>query len=265
MEERQITVKNLIIHYKIIGQGKPMLILHGWGSKSDRWQAVGEILAQKNMMAIIPDLPGFGQSQEPGTVWNLNNYVEWVAEFSEKIPELSHGFYLLGHSFGGALSAKFSIKYNQRVEKLFLVGAAAIRKKTIKKQVVGRMSKVAKIFSFLPFYGFAKKVFYKFVVGGNDYLRVQGAMKETFLAAIADDLSQFVSSIKVPTVIIWGEKDDTTLVEDAYFINKKISGSKLIIIPGQNHALEIKVPEILAQKILENIDGEILSNSQITI
>ena len=100
MIEEQILVKDLTVNYKIIGQGRPMLILHGWGSKSDRWQAVAELLAQKNFQCIIPDLPGFGQSQEPNMVWNLNNYVEWVLEFSQKIPQLNKSFYLLGHSFG---------------------------------------------------------------------------------------------------------------------------------------------------------------------
>src|SRR3989344_1093017 len=253
MIEEQILVKDLTVNYKIIGQGRPMLILHGWGSKSDRWQAVAELLAQKNFQCIIPDLPGFGQSQEPNMVWNLNNYVEWVLEFSQKIPQLNKSFYLLGHSFGGALGSKFSIKYNQKVERLFLVGAACIRKKTIKKQVLGRVSKFVKLFSFLPMYPLAKKAFYKFVVGGNDYLRARGIMKETFLKVISDDLSQLLASVKVPTVIIWGDKDDTTLVEDAYFINKKIPGSKLIIIPGGDHDLEIKVPEVLSEKILEHI------------
>jgi pimeloyl-ACP methyl ester carboxylesterase len=259
MTERKVVVKNLEVNYKIVGEGlpaqagRPFLILHGWGSKSDRWEKTAELLSKKGMQVVIPDLPGFGKSQEPDIAWNLNTYVEWLAEFCTKIPELNNNFYLLGHSFGGALSAKFSIKYNQKVQKLFLVGAAAIRKKTIKKQVLGRVSKLSKIFSFVPFYPLAKKAFYKFVVGGNDYLRAQGVMKETFLQVISDDLSQFLSSIKVPTVIIWGDKDDTTLVEDAYFIQKKILHSTLSIIPGGDHDLEVKVPELLAEKILENI------------
>ncbi len=261
MTEEKVIVKNLKINYKVFGEGKPfdaaqgktMLVLHGWGSKSDRWEKLGELLAAKNIKVIVPDLPGFGKSQEPEFAWNLDNYVEWVREFTEKVPGLSGEFYLLGHSFGGAISAKFSIKYVQQIEKLFLFGAAAIRKKTIKKQVLGRISPFVKIFSFLPFYSLAKRAFYKFVVGGSDYLRVQGVMKETFLKAISEDLSQKLLFIKVPTVIIWGDKDDTTLVEDAHFINKKIENSKLVIIEGGDHDLEQKLPEVLAGKILENI------------
>ena len=65
MTEHQVLINNLKINYKIVGEGRPMLILHGWGSSSDRWVPVAELLAQRNIMAIIPDLPGFGKSQQP--------------------------------------------------------------------------------------------------------------------------------------------------------------------------------------------------------
>jgi pimeloyl-ACP methyl ester carboxylesterase len=58
--------------------------------------------------------------------------------------------------------------------------------------------------------------------------------------------------IKVPTVIIWGDKDEFTPLEDAYFINKQIKNSKLVIIPGAGHDLNRKQPEVLVEKVLEN-------------
>lgn len=230
-----------------------MLVLHGWGSDAAKWQETAQLLSKNNICVIIPDLPGFGNSQQPQAPWSIDQYIEWVKDFSEGVPELNGDFYLLGHSFGGAVAAKFSIKYAQRVKKLFLLAAAAIRKRTIKKQVLGRVSKIAKIFSFLPFYPLARKAFYRFVVGGNDYLKADGVMKETFLKAISDDLSQKISFIKVPVVILWGDKDDTTLVEDAHWINQKIPKSTLVIIPGADHAPYLHMPEVLAEKILENI------------
>src|SRR5579863_6467855 len=119
MEEKKVLVKDIEVNYKVVGGGKPMLILHGWGSSSNKWEKVAELLAQKNIQTIIPDLPGFGLTPEPKTAWTMNNYVDWISELTNAVPELNNTFYLLGHSFGGALSAKFAIKYNQRVEKLF--------------------------------------------------------------------------------------------------------------------------------------------------
>ena len=108
------------------------------------------------------------------TPWNINNYINWFEEF---VKELNLGdFYLLGHSFGGALASKIAVKHAQEVKKLFLVSAACVRKKTAKKSFFKRFSKIVKIFYFMPYYGFFRKAVYKFIIrksrlclcGGNN-------------------------------------------------------------------------------------------------
>jgi len=74
-------IKGLKINYKTLGEGRPLLILHGWGSRSDNWQKVGDMLAQNGIKVIIPDLPGFGQSDKPPRAWNLDDYCDFVEEF----------------------------------------------------------------------------------------------------------------------------------------------------------------------------------------
>lgn len=252
----EVTINGVKTNYKVFGEGKPFLILHGWGSNSERWLAVAEAISKGSLGAgpfkvIVPDLPGFGESDTLSAPWNTNKYINWIEGF---VAELKLGdFYLLGHSFGGALACKLSINHPQQVTKLFLVSAAFVRKRTVKKQVLGRASKIAKFFSFLPFYPLAKKAFYKYIVGSYDYSEAEDVMKKTFMNVVADDLSQFVAFIKVPTVIIWGDKDEATLVEDAYFLNKKIKHSKLVVLNGAGHNLHTKNTEVLAQKVLENI------------
>ncbi|MEK7540922.1 MAG: alpha/beta hydrolase [Patescibacteria group bacterium] len=244
-------INGIKINYKIIGEGEPFLILHGWGSNSERWQKVGELLAEKGLKTIIPDMPGFGKSETPKTPWNFNSYVSWVEEFA-KILDLKN-FYLLGHSFGGAIAVKVAVNSPQKINKLFLAASACIRKKTAIKKVLAKISKVAKIFSFLPYYLLIRRAFYKFIIKKSDYVYVEGIMKETYLKAISEDLSCYLSFIKAPTIIIWGDKDESTPVENAHFINKKISNSKLIIIPDADHNLNQKSPDILAEKIIENL------------
>lgn len=259
MIEKQISIKNIQTNYKIFGKGKPFLILHGWGSKSDKWQKVAELLIQKDIQVIIPDLPGFGKSEEPKTTWSLDNYVEWLKEFSDTIPELKNSFYLLGHSFGGSLAAKFTIKYNQKVEKLFLVAASCIRIATPSKKIIYNFSRIVKIFYFFPYYELFRKYFYKIFLKRSDYPYISGIMKEIYLRVIKEDLSQKLSSLKIPTIILWGGKDDLTPIEHANIIHKKIHNSKLIVIPGANHNLHIHSVEVLAEKILDSMSGELLS------
>jgi pimeloyl-ACP methyl ester carboxylesterase len=253
MEERQAVVKNLKIHYKIFGQGKPMLILPGWRSNSDRWVKVAELLIQRDLKVVVPDLPGFGKSQEPAAAWSTDDYVEWVKEFADAVPELKDEFYLLGHSFGGTLAAKFAIKYVQRVQKLFLVAASCIRITTPSKKASYNIARFVKLFYFFPYYELFRKFIYKFVLRRSDYPYVSGIMREVYLKVIKEDMSHKLPFLKVPTVIIWGDKDDLTPIEHANIIHGKIPGSTLVVIKDAFHNVNITIPELLTQRIVENV------------
>lgn len=247
----ELIINGLKTNLQVFGEGKPFLILHGWGSNSERWIPVAEKISQKGLKVIVPDLPGFGKSGALSMPWDINKYINWIEGF---VKELNlEDFYLLGHSFGGALASKMAVKYAQEVKKLFLVSAACVREKTAKKSFFKKISKITKLFYFLPYYSFFRKAVYKFIIRRSDYVYVEGIMKETYLNVVSEDLSFHLPFIKVPTVIIWGDKDESTPLEDGYFINRQIKNSKLIIIPGANHDLNRKQPEILAEKVLDNI------------
>ncbi len=254
----ETTINGIKTNYKIFDgsfsdkeERKSFIILHGWGSNSGRWELIAEKIAEKGFNVIVPDLPGFGESQQLERPWTVNDYVKW---FEDLTKELSvQDFYLMGHSFGGALAAKISVKYPQRVKKLFLVAAAVVRKKTTKKKISEKISKFVKLFYFLPYYSFFRKAVYKFIIRRSDYIYTDGIMKKTYLNVISDDISFNLPFIRVPTVIIWGEKDKSTPVEDANFIKEKIKNSKLIIIPEADHLIHKQLPELLTEKVLENI------------
>lgn len=241
-------ISGLKINYKILGEGRPFLILHGWGSKSDKWEKTAVFLSRKGFKTIIPDLPGFGKSEMAESAWTLDDYCDFVKKFAEFLK--LDKFYLLGHSFGGAVSVKFCLKHSQKVEKLYLVASSCVRKKNIKKRILLAISKIFKVFSFIPLF---RKAFYKFIVRKSDYIYTKGVMKETFLKIVKEDLSPFLSSVKTPAVIIWGDKDDVIPIEDIRIMNREIKNSKLIIIPDATHNVEQEMPDILAQKILENL------------
>lgn len=254
----EVTINGIKTNYQVFGEGTPFLILHGWGSNSERWLPEAEIISlgrrtgeAKKYKVIIPDLPGFGKSDKLARPWTTNDYVKWFEDFCRELN--IENFYLLGYSFGGALAVKISIKYPQRVQKLFLTAAAIIRKKTTKKNFLAKFSKLVKIFSFLPYYKFFRKAVYKFIIRKSDYIYSEGIMKQTYLNVIGEDIDFQVSFIKVPTVIIWGDKDQSVPVEDARIINRKVKNSKLVVIEGADHLLHKKIPEALANIVLENI------------
>lgn len=229
------------------------VILHGWGSCAERWQKVKELLEAGGYKVFLPDLPGFGKEPAPLIPWSIDDYVEWAKSFCEK-NNLSRVF-LLGHSFGGAIAAKFSIKYPIYVEKLVLIDSAGIRKKRLKKEIQKKVAHFLNIFSFLPFYELIRKIAYRTLFRYSDYLLTDGVMKKTYLKVLENDISGVFSSVSVPTMLIWGEKDKITPLKHAYFIKEKIPGAKLEIIPNVKHNPHKEAPEVLVQKILEFLNS----------
>lgn len=227
-----------------------VLILHGWGSCAKNWNQVKKILEISGYKVFLPDLPGFGQNPEPKNVWSIDNYVSWLEDYCEK--ENLSQIFVLGHSFGGAIAIKFTLKNTEKVKGLFLIAPALVRVKTFKKKI---LKKIAKIFYFLP--KKIKKIIYQRIIK-SDYPLEPGIMRETYLKIIKEDLSEVLHKIKTQTIIVWGEKDKITPIKEAYLIKNKIKNGpfwelskvKLEIIPNIGHNPHREAPEKLAGIII---------------
>ncbi|MCK4781532.1 alpha/beta hydrolase [Candidatus Parcubacteria bacterium] len=228
-------------------QEKTILILHGWGSFSEKWRKTGDLLSKNNFQVIAPDLPGFGKSSDPPKPWDVDDYVEWVKNFI--VQKKLKNFFLLGHSFGGRVAIKFSAKYPEKVEKLILVSSAGIKPKTNHLNFLAGAKKV----KWLPGFSLTRKIFYKYILRKTDYFKAKGVMRETFKKIIEEDLTFHLSKIKISTLIIWGDKDKMTPISDAYLMNRKIPNSKLEILKNIGHFPYLKCPEKLSEIILKFI------------
>lgn len=233
---------------------KTILILHGWGSRSDSWSNVKEILQNQGYNVIVPDLPGFGKSAPLSQIWSVDNYVEWVDNFIKKRNYNNQKIFLLGHSFGGRIAIKFAAKYPEKTQKLILCSAAGITPRPkIKIAIFNLLSKIGNLMFSLPFLKIfqrpARKFIY-FLSKDRDYYYLQNeTMRQTFKRVISEDLTNYLFQIKVPTLIIWGERDKLTPIADAYKMHQQIKNSVLKIIPQGKHSLYLQHPEELANII----------------
>jgi len=254
MREEKILIDGLKINYKIAGKGENFLILHGWGGSSDSWVKIFGIL-EKNLKIICPDLPGFGKSPNPPRIWSNDDYCNFILEFAKELK--LEKFYLLGHSFGGGLAAKFLVKYPEKVKALILCNAAIVRKKrrwSIRQFIAYFLAKLNFILG-IPFfekwvYPIARKIVYK-IAGVYDYYVIRdGIMKKTFSQVVNEDLTYVLPKIKTPTLIVWGKKDNKVLLEDAFLLEKGIANSKLEIIQKTGHNPHLNTPSELSEIIL---------------
>jgi len=240
MEEKIIIIDKLSINCKFFGgNDKPaVLILHGWGVGSEAWVEAAVLLAQEDYRVIVPDMPGFGKSAVPEKPWVVDDYVEWIKEFTDKLG--MNGLILIGHSFGGQVATKFTATRPNNVSSLILCAAAVIRKPRLgSRQILAKyLAKTKIIFQNIPFgiYPVLRKIVYR-IAGTRDYAQLQGVMAQTFLNVVGENVIEAAKRIKTPTLIVWGDKDRETPIEDAREINKAIAGSRLEIIPGAGHKL----------------------------
>jgi pimeloyl-ACP methyl ester carboxylesterase len=123
IEKKEIQVNGAKVIYRIKGEGKPLLILHGWGVSSKDWERVMEGI--DNRLVICPDIPGFGESDTPTEAWNVSNYASWIKSFVDAL-DLEY-FDVIGHSFGGRMMIKFLQNNQGMVDKLILHGPAGIK------------------------------------------------------------------------------------------------------------------------------------------
>tara|TARA_R110001583_G_scaffold143357_2_gene295497 strand:+ start:3797 stop:4570 length:774 start_codon:yes stop_codon:yes gene_type:complete len=104
------------LHCEVIGEGEPLVLLHGWGVNSTVWQPVIEGLSQYFKLYLV-DLPGFGQS-EPLVEYSLESITEAVLQV---VPESATW---CGWSLGGLIATYAAVNYPQRVNKLIQVACS---------------------------------------------------------------------------------------------------------------------------------------------
>ena len=109
--------RGLNINYKIEGNGKPIILLHGWGTSMNTFESLTKEIKENYQVHLI-DLIGFGKSDLPLKPINLNEYVLCLYEYIN-YNNISKPI-ILGHSFGGRIAIKYASCFNN-IEKLILI------------------------------------------------------------------------------------------------------------------------------------------------
>lgn len=225
----KINIDNLNINYIQQGNGKNVLILPGWGTTINTYiTLINSISTYANVYCL--DMPGFGESQEPDTAWNIDKYVDFIIEFITKqnIKELD----LIGHSNGGRIIIKLMNKKNLnfKVNKIVLIGSAGIvHKKTLSQTVRIKLFKFCKKFANLKpikrlFPNLLDKVKNSF--GSSDYRNASPVMRQTMVQLVNEDLQELLPNIYAPTLLIWGQNDTATPIQDAEIMEKLIPDAR---------------------------------------
>lgn len=222
----KININNVNVNYIQYGEGKDVLLLHGWGQNIQMMKPIGDNLCSNHRITII-DFPGFGESDEPSTPWTIDDYSllieNLVRELNIRKP------IVMGHSFGGRVAIHFSA--NNPIEKLVLFGSPCIRENK-KLPLSTRILKKLKTLPGMDKLGEEMKKY----IGSRDYKAASPIMRQTLVNVINEDLSSYARKIEEPTLLIWGEADTEAPVDDARELEKIMIDAALIILPGTHYA-----------------------------
>lgn len=226
---------SITIFYKKYGNNpKTILILPGWGNTRNTFNNLINELKKEYTIYII-DYPSFGNSPIPNKELTIYDYTSLINNFIKDNSIINP--IIIAHSFGGRISSILLGKYKIKIKKLILIDVAGIKRLNIKVLLKQKIYKLLKLLiKILPKnkqYKYYKKIINKF--SSNDYLNVPIIMKNTFKNIINENLSKYYKNINIKTIIIWGDKDKDTPVKDAYYLNKIIKNSSLIIFKNSNH------------------------------
>ena len=230
----KINIDELKVNYKVTGNGKNIVLLHGWGCTIKTFEPVHNYL-EKNFCTYSIDLPGFGESQEPTTVWGVEEYGNLVIKFLEKL-NIEEPI-LIGHSFGGKISIFVATKI--KINKIILIGSAGVKPKRKPSYYFKVYSyKLAKHAFNLPFLKrYREQVLnnFKKKAGSEDYKNASGIMQKILVKSVNEDVKHLMIKVKASVLLIWGENDTATPVSDGKIMEKLMPDAGLVVLKNAGH------------------------------
>jgi pimeloyl-ACP methyl ester carboxylesterase len=251
IHNKNIIVDNLLLRYYYFspkGAKKTLLFLHGWGVDSLSFGKLVDRLTTKKYAVYLLDLPGFGQSQMPETVYNVDDYSNAVSQFVKKMG--LKDLILIGHSFGGRIAIKIAAENPGYLDKAVLVDTAGIATASTMKRILSVLAKIVSPIFKPDFMQPLRKRFYFLI--GSEYLENE-KLSMIFSKVVSENLTRTVAQIRIPTLIVWGENDSVTPIYFGRLMNKLIPKSKLIIFSNAGHFPFIDNPNKFIEALTEFI------------
>ncbi|NHI94011.1 MAG: alpha/beta hydrolase [Candidatus Lokiarchaeota archaeon] len=273
LREEYIHTNGINLHTIISGSGKALVLLHGF---PDFWYGWKNLIPelQKDFQLIIPDLRGYNTSDKPEGIQNYK--IEILIEDVRGICEALKldKIYLAGHDWGGIISWVLAERYPELVEKLIILNAPhpVIFQKTMKEDIQQKKASVY-VMQFQKEGGeiflFENDFFaLKFSVFENTKNRkaFSKADKEKYKSAWSQPNAvksavnyykafvepyQGTGKIDVPTLVIWGMKDDYLKPVQLEYLPEYVKKLKIVKSEKSSHWIMYDDPELVIMNIKE--------------
>lgn len=216
-------VNGLKMYYEIYGQGKPIVLVHGGGSTiQTSFEKIIPLLA-KNRKVIALELQAHGRTNDRNADLSFEQDADDIAALLKNLGIDQADFF--GFSNGGTTALQVAIRHPEMVDKLVL-GSALAKRHGVPGWFWGFM-KQARLENMPE----QLKTAYRQVSTNPDGLQVMHDKDAKRMVNFKDIPDDKIGAVKVPTLIIIGDKDVIT-PEHALEMHRQIANSELAIIPG---------------------------------
>jgi len=249
-------VNGIDMHYEKIGEGQPVLLIHGLGSSSHDWEMQVPDFS-KQYQVVTFDLRGHGQTQKPPGPYAMSLFAKDTAELVRSLGVAP--VHIVGISLGGMIAFQLAVDYPESVKSLVIVNAGPeVMVRTMKDRwqvffrfalvyVLG-MRKMGEVLS--------KRLFPKeeqaslrelFVErwANNDRL----AYLNTLRAIVGWSVADQIHAIETLTLVVSADSDYTPVTTKEAFV-AKMPQAKLIVVENSRHATPVDSPEKFNKLVL---------------
>lgn len=267
-----VEVDGMQVHYRVEGNGFPIVLLHGTAASLHTWDDWTSDL-KKFYKVIRMDLPAFGLTgPNDNADYSIKAYTTFLHQFLQKVKV--HQFHLVGNSLGGNIAWNYAAEHPEKVEKLILVDASGLP--TNKTQpAVFKMAKTPvlnSLFLFItPKFFIEKNIkevyaddtkitddlitrYHKMALRKGNRQAFIDRAKTDFKLGDKGNISK-LKSVKTPTLLIWGAKDEWIPLANGKRMNSLLANSKLQVLENSGHVPMEENPKeslIILEKFLND-------------
>ncbi len=272
-EEWEIVLHGRRAVYRVAGDGPAVVLVHGMLNSSSHWHEVARSLAASHTV-LAPDLIGHGDSAAPRGDYSLGAHAAAIRDVMAAVG--IERATIVGHSLGGGVAMQFFYQFPQRVERLALVSSGGLGREVSPLLRTAALPGVSPLLSLtinprlLGAIRAAGTEMRERGMGHGAYLQAMAralrplqspGAREAFLQtlrSVIDVRGQRVSATdrlylleSLPTLIVWGERDNTIPIEHGRRAHAAIPGSVFRTLPGVAHFPNLEDPDGLAAALLE--------------
>jgi pimeloyl-ACP methyl ester carboxylesterase len=251
------------VHSISLGDGQPVILIHGMAASLCDWNSLAPALASHGFAAYALDLLGHGESAKPDDprAYHIEAIYRHFKTWLESL-NLEASLVLVGHSLGGYLSLLHAIRHPEAVRGLVLIDPyyESLQLSPLLRLARRRPNLGERAIRLMP------EWLVHTVIGWDpdatayfspetrrqiaaDYKRASPNF--IYITRDMPDLTERLSEVKAPALVIWGERDQTLRPESFQRLVRILPNATEYLVRATGHQPHISQPELVARLTIE--------------